>query len=60
MNVHLDRFHDRVGSYYATGYLKVPSLLLDPGYQIEISAAELSDPNRFLSAGHHPSFRRIE
>ena len=51
MNAHLDRRHDRVGSdHKVLGYLDVPSILLDPTYQIEISAEELNDTGRFLDA----------
>jgi len=51
MNTHLDRLHDRVGSdHKEMAYLDVPSILLDPSYQIEISDAELSDPRGFLDA----------
>ena len=51
MNTHLDRLHDRVGSdHKELAFLDVPSILLDPSYEIEISAAELGDPRRFLDA----------
>jgi hypothetical protein len=51
MNAHLDRLHDRVASdHKELGYLDVPSVLLDSSYQIEISAAELTDPQRLLEA----------
>ncbi len=51
MNAHLDRRHDRVASdHKVLAYLDVPSLILGPSYQIEISAAELNDANAFLTA----------
>jgi hypothetical protein len=51
MNAHLDRRHDRVASdHKVLAYLDVPSLILDPSYQIEISDAELNDAGRFLDA----------
>jgi hypothetical protein len=51
MNQHLDRLHNRVGSdHKELAYLDVPSILLDSSYQIEISEAELADPQRLLEA----------
>jgi hypothetical protein len=51
MNAHLDRLHNRVGSdHKELAYLDVPSILLDSSYQIEISEAELADPQRLLNA----------
>jgi hypothetical protein len=51
MNAHLDRRHDRVASdHKVLAYLDVPSIVLDPTYQIEISAEELNDTGRFLDA----------
>ncbi len=51
MNTHLDPRRDRVASdHKVLGYLDVPSIVLDPTYQIEISAAELGDASRFLEA----------
>ena len=51
MNEHLDRVHDRVGSANKEmGYLDVPWIGLDSSYQIEISDAELADPNRLIEA----------
>ena len=51
MNGHLDRRYDRVASdHKALAYLQVPSLVLDPTYQIEIGAAELKDASRLIEA----------
>jgi hypothetical protein len=51
MNAHLDREHHRVGSdHKVLGYLSVPSIVLDPTYQIEMSQSELNDADRFLKA----------
>src|SRR6202023_1899367 len=51
MNTHLDRLRNRVASdHKVLAYLDVPSIILDPTYEVEISAAELGDTNRFLDA----------
>ena len=51
MNTHLDRLRNRVASdHKALAYLDVPWIVLDPTYEIEISAAELGDADRFLDA----------
>jgi hypothetical protein len=51
MNTHLDRRRDRVASdHKVLAYLDVPSIVLAPTCQLEISAAELNDAGRFLDA----------
>lgn len=51
MNEHLDPARHRVGSRVkALGYLRVPSLVLDASYQIEIADAELSTEEGTLRA----------
>jgi hypothetical protein len=51
MNAHLDRRHDRVASdHKVLAYLDVPSLILEPTYQTEISGAELRDATSLLAA----------
>jgi hypothetical protein len=51
MNAHLDRRYHRVASdHKALAYLQVPSLVLDPTYQVEIGAAELNDASRLIQA----------
>jgi hypothetical protein len=51
MNTHLDRLRNRVASdHKVLAYLDVPSIILDPTYEVEISAAELGDTNRFFDA----------
>jgi hypothetical protein len=54
MNANLDPRRDRVASEHKVlAYLEVPSILLAPTYQIEISEAELNDATRLLDACHH-------
>jgi hypothetical protein len=51
MNAHLDRSHHRVASYVKVlGYLEVPSLVLDPTRQLEISSADFDTPATLLAA----------
>jgi hypothetical protein len=51
MNAHLNRQRDRVASdHKVLGYLEVPSIFLDPSYQIEISRAELNDTKQLIEA----------
>ena len=51
MNAHLDPARHRVGARVKVlGYLRVPSLVLDSSYQIEISEAELSTVQGTLNA----------
>jgi hypothetical protein len=51
MNSHLDKHRDRVATdRKVLGYLEIPSILLDPTYQIEISDSELQDPERLVEA----------
>jgi hypothetical protein len=51
MNTHLDPARDRVASSVKViGYLKVPSLMLDPTRQLEIGPSEFEPPERLLAA----------
>lgn len=51
MNANLDPTRHRVASdHKVLNYLRIPSLLLDPSYQIEISSAELDNPQSLLPA----------
>ena len=60
MNEHLDPARDRVASEFKVlSYLRVPSLVLDPTRQLEISAAELAHPDLMLFAARRQGITRL-
>lgn len=51
MNTHLDRVRHRIASSVKViGYLEVPSLVLDPTRQLELSASDMDNPTALLDA----------
>ena len=60
MNEHLNPETDRVASEFKVlGYLRVPSLVLDPTRQLEISAAELAHPDLMLFAARRQGITHL-
>ena len=60
MNEHLDPAKDRVASEFKVlGYLAVPSLVLDPTRQLEISAGELERPDLMLFAARRQGITHL-